>query len=548
MASSSRRFPGVFAACAVLVGSLFTYAPVASATVLPPIRHVFVIVEENESEATTFGVGSPAPYLSQTLTADGAYLSGYYGIGHASLDNYIAMVSGQAPNALTSGDCQDYVNFNSLDLLAANGQMSGQGCIYPSSVPSLMSQLDGAGYTWKAYEDSMGSDPARESATCGHPTVGGADGTEAESASPFDAYATRHDPFMYFHYVIDNPAECNADVVSLDSSLDQLKTDLTSVSTTPNYVFITPDLCDDGHDATCANGGAGGLVQADKYLQQVVPVILNSPAYQENGLLIITFDESEGDDSSCCGEFPGPDDLTNNILPGGGGPGGGLIGAVLLSPYISPGTVTGTTYDHYSMLATVEDIFGLSRLGEANCVATFGPDVFTGYPGVTAGAGDPSSPDCTADPDNISQATTTSTTTTTTPTTSPKPPVLTRLKLSSKVLGPSARKLTTTVSYVDSQAALTSFVIDRLLPGYRHNGHACTALPSGHHRPAHTKACTATQKKASFTHRDVIGTNKVTLNARAGGRPLPAGSYELVATPFASGLHGVPITVRFTIK
>jgi phosphatidylinositol-3-phosphatase len=69
---------------------------------------VFVIIDENESESTTFGPGSEAPYLSQTLVSQGAYLSHYYGIGHASLDNYVAMVSGQAPNPQTSGDCPTF--------------------------------------------------------------------------------------------------------------------------------------------------------------------------------------------------------------------------------------------------------------------------------------------------------------------------------------------------------------------------------------------------------------------------------------------------------
>jgi hypothetical protein len=125
---------------------------------------------------------------------------------------------------------------------------------------------------------------------------------------------------------------------------------------------------------------------------------------------------------------------------------------------------------------------------------------------------------------------------------------VTALKLSQKVLGRSARKLTASVSYVDSEAAVTSFVIDRLLPGYSGNGRGCTALRPGHRRPAHTRACTATHREESFTHRDVTGTNRVTLNARVGGRPLPAGSYELLAIPLAVGLHGHTITVRFTIK
>jgi hypothetical protein len=62
------------------------------------------------------------------------------------------------------------------------------------------------------------------------------------------------------------------------------------------------------------------------------------------------------------------------------GPGGGRVGAVLLSPFIKPGTVTTADYNHYSMLRTIEDIFGLSHLGDAAMpqVKPFGADIFTG--------------------------------------------------------------------------------------------------------------------------------------------------------------------------
>ncbi len=92
---------------------------------------------------------------------------------------------------------------------------------------------------------------------------------------------------------------------------------------------------------------------------------------------MITFDESDGpqsDSSACCEEKPGPD----SPLPGISGPGGGRIGAVLISPFIRPGTVSATPYNHYSSLASFESLFGLPRLAEASSVpATFGTDVFT---------------------------------------------------------------------------------------------------------------------------------------------------------------------------
>jgi phosphatidylinositol-3-phosphatase len=96
-----------------------------------------------------------------------------------------------------------------------------------------------------------------------------------------------------------------------------------------------------------AFGAPGGLVSADVFLQKWVPIIMNSPAYRKDGLLIINFDE--------IGSFT----LTF------GSYGGDRTGAVLLSPFITPGTVANTGFNHYSMLKTIEDIFGLDYLGYA---------------------------------------------------------------------------------------------------------------------------------------------------------------------------------------
>ena len=491
--------PLVRGACVAIAAGLVLLgaASVASAA-LPPVRHVFVIVDENRSEATSFGPGSAAPYLSQTLVSQGVFLPNYYGIGHNSLDNYIAMVSGQAPNPQTSGDCPTFAEFSSPSL-DANGQETGQGCVYPSNVPTLMSQLDGAGLTWRAYEDSMGSDPSRESATCGHPPLGQPDKTEVQT--PQDQYATRHDPFVYFHYVIDNTAECNANVVNLN----QLPTDLRSAGTTPNYVFITPGLCNDGHDATCANGGPGGLAQADTFLRTWVPRITSSPAFKQNGLLIITFDEAVGDSSACCGEVPGPYDQATGIQPGGSGPGGGVVGAVLLSPYIAAGTRSNTAYNHYSMLGTIEQLFGLPRLGEALGTAAFGTDVFT------------------------------------------KPPARdSRLKL--KPNHWSHQHPLMKIRYTDSKAAVTTLAIAELLAGYRYGHGKCKALARGRKRPKHTSACTVIKPIGGFTHRDRAGRNSIRFRDRVGRHTLAPGNYVLEVTPVLGGALGVSDTADFWVS
>jgi len=360
---------------AVLILLMVCGRPLAEVRKLPPIRHVFVLLLENQNAANTFSTSPQAPYLAQTLAKRGAFLPDYYGIGHASLGNYVALVSGQAPNERTQLDCPLYADFVPQQPgLDAHGQLLGLGCVYPDIVKTLPDQLEAAGLTWKGYMEDMGSDPDRESATCGHPRLGARDVTLFASAR--DKYAAKHNPFVYFHSIIDDQARCEAHVVNLEA----LRKDLRKRATTPNYVFITPNLCNDGHDPDCIDGTPGGLTAVEAFLRKWVPLITASPAFKHDGLLIITFDESEGSGpegaTACCGE----QSLASAQRPAGFiGPGGGRIGAVLLSPYIKPGTVSTVPYNHYSLLRTVEDIFGLPHLGYAAepDLQPFGTDVFT---------------------------------------------------------------------------------------------------------------------------------------------------------------------------
>jgi phosphatidylinositol-3-phosphatase len=390
---------GLLAALAVAVAACSSGSslPVTTTTVgattstagsgngLPAIRHVFVIMLENEGYPATFGNSTADPYLATTLPAQGALLSNYYATGHLSNDNYISFISGQAPNPSNQADCQTFADFPATATVAANGQISDSGCVFPASVPTVANQLSTSGFTWKGYMEDMGNLATREAPTCGHPAVGSPDRTQA--AIPGDGYATRHDPFVYFHSIIDNVAQCSAHVVPLGTTAGALppgapagttglQKDLQAVSSTPNFSFITPNLCNDGHDSPCVNqtGQASQLANVDAFLAQWVPLITNSPAFKKDGLLEVTFDEADiGSATACCGEIPGP----AAPQPGITGPGGGRIGTVLISPFIHPGTTSTVPYNHYSSLATIEVLFGLARLGQAKTAsATFGKDVF----------------------------------------------------------------------------------------------------------------------------------------------------------------------------
>jgi hypothetical protein len=333
---------------------------------LPPVRHVFVIMLENTGYAATFGSPANDPYLATTLPSQGALLEKYYGTGHFSNDNYVGFVSGQPSNASNQLDCGTYSEFTAGQ--DAQGIQQGTGCVYPSAVKTVADQLSAAGFSWKGYLEDMGNDPSRESTVCAHPVLGGSD--PSFTAESGDGYATRHNPFVYFHSIIDDPSVCNQQVVPLGTTggglpsgtpagVTGLATDLQSIATTPNFSFISPNLCNDGHDYPCKNvtsPSTSAVGDVDAFLRMWVPLITSSPAFQKDGLLEITFDEAEQptlDSTACCGETAGP--AASGGLNGLTGPGGGRVGAVVLSPF-----------------------FGLPRLGEAKTITTtFAKGVYT---------------------------------------------------------------------------------------------------------------------------------------------------------------------------
>jgi hypothetical protein len=367
------------AVLAVLAAMMLAGAVAQASAKVPFVKHVFIVVLENENASTTFGPHSQAPYLAQTLRKKGAFVPNYYGIAHNSLTNYVAMVSGQSPNIQTQADCQVYQDITPGTPMS-DGQVLGTGCIYPPGVETVGNQLGHAGYQWKGYLQDMNANaPKGQQSPCRHPAIGERD--PWQSATPTDEYATRHNPFVYFHSLIDFKRTCRQH----DVDYSHLRQDLKRPKSTPNYALLVPGLCDDGHDAPCANGDPGGLVSANRWLRKKMPTILRSQAFRHRGLLIITFDEgeatgSEGDSSGCCNEQPGPSIVPPNtpgfLTPG---PGGGRVGAVMISPCIKPGTVSNKSYNHYSLLRSIESNFHLPYLGYAGQAGLrpFGRDIFS---------------------------------------------------------------------------------------------------------------------------------------------------------------------------
>ena len=354
-----------------------TTTPAGSTTTTPttakalPIGHVFVINLENESFDETWTPSSPAVYLNKTLRPQGQLLTQYFGIGHASLDNYIAQISGQAPNPQTQADCTTFTDFVSTGT-GAYGQALGEGCVYPKSVPTIADQLDAAGKTWKSYQEDI-ANSATEPKTCRHPAIGAGDPTLA--ARKGDMYATRHNPFVYFHSVIDEPS-CAKNVVEPRRADDGSGVGIHHAEPGVHHAEPLPRRA---RRAVRRRSARRVDVGRRVPLEAWVPKILASPAFKADGMLVITFDEAElggahGDSSACCHTPPSP----NSAKPGLNGPGGGRVGALVISDRVKPGTTNATPYNHYALLCSLEDVWGLDHLGFAGApgLTCFGKDVY----------------------------------------------------------------------------------------------------------------------------------------------------------------------------
>ena len=259
-------------------------------------RHVVWIWMENHSEESIIG-SSQAPYLNR-LADDCGLATNYHNVTHPSLPNYIAATSG--------------LGYSALAAFASDCPPAG-GCTTPA--PSIFAQ----GETWRAYEESMPSN-------CDSSNSGN--------------YAVRHDPPPYYTTL----RGCSSD----DVPYSQLASDLAS-GRLPAFSFITPNLIDDMHDGTIADG--------DSWLAASLPKILASPQYRNGSTVVfITWDEGEGGTSDLCATN------TSDI--------GCRVPTIVVSPSTPRGTRSAGLFNHYSLLATAEQLLRLPTLGQAATAAT----------------------------------------------------------------------------------------------------------------------------------------------------------------------------------
>jgi hypothetical protein len=393
---------------------------------LPPIKHVFMIVLSNQDYNQTFGHYVNDPYLGKTLVAQGELVENYFAVAGGPLANEIALVSGQGPTPQTVGNCSAYQKILP-GKKGHRGQILGQGCVYPKTATTIAGQLAAAHQTWKVYVQTATPPKRARIETC-RPRIGSSNGAQTGVTQP---YGTWRNPFLYFRSLA-TKSSCPSTYVGLS----QLTGDLKSTSTTPALSYIVADACHDGSDVPCGPHAKHGIGPAEQFLKSVVPAIQRSPAYKTGGLIAITFDNApqigpNADSRSCCSTTVYPNlpatpattttttsttaassSSTTTSLPtttstttsstttttasssstttapnvGGGATdptgGGGQVGLLLISPYVTPGTSDVTDYyNHFSLLASLEKLFGLRPLGFASdpALPVFGVAVWNHY-------------------------------------------------------------------------------------------------------------------------------------------------------------------------
>jgi len=308
----------------------------------PRMDHVFVIMMENTSYKALLSPGNPNTRFIQQLAATDGLATRYFGVTHPSLPNYLAATSGQTWNS-NSDDTAQAPLFNH---------------------ENIVDQLEAAHVSWKAYMQSI-------------PFPG-----DLVDETPNGLYVRKHDPFLMYPDVYTDPGRAGNVV-----PLRQLGRDLSSGSV-PRFAWISPNICDDMHGGAAAcpfpsspsDPNQAKLFQdGNNFLRTWVGLITHSKAWTGHSAIFITWDEGGFSDSAPFGPLslrPGPDSPLLPATPadpatGGGGDlaggtayGGGRVPMIVVARGAGH-HVDRVFSDHYSLLRTVEENFGLPLLGNA---------------------------------------------------------------------------------------------------------------------------------------------------------------------------------------
>jgi phospholipase C len=372
-----RRLIRMAAASAMLLSLLFvlTVSP-AGATPLQQsngggqYQHIFYIMMENHAADEIFGNTADAPYINQ-LAAQYSIALNYYGVTHPSSPNYLAAISGSFQGIWDDCKAGQTVTCAPEEFGPDSGYTEGKELLTPAEIASatatphwfsgktIVDQLEDHGLSWKAYMQSMPYAgytgeyyPILQ--VNGQPTV-------------VKLYAQKHNPFMYFSDIRDSSERMNKIV-----PLTQLAEDLNS-NNVPNFVWISPDQCHDMHgisaasarlinDPGCATPASGldhsVIQQGDTFLSTLIPEIMQSKAWTEKSAIIITWDEDDyAGFSGCCHSPTGVNGVTL---------GGASAPFIAITSHDNDQVIDSSTqYNHYSLLATIEKLWGLGCLANA---------------------------------------------------------------------------------------------------------------------------------------------------------------------------------------
>jgi len=293
-----------------------------------PIDRIFVIMMENQSFDNVIGrhdsvkvTLQDTPFITSIAEANGLSTM-YFGTTHPSLPNYLALVSGQF------GDVHN-------DNPSCYAQPPpGPPCVSMRNIPTLVDSLESKGMTWAAYFQSM-------------PTTGF---LGVQFPSSVALYAQKHNPFVYFNTIAKNPAR-----LALLKPLDKLNADLALGAGAPQFELIVPDQCHDMHGQPPCGAFDALLREGDKAVKDLVTKIEASPAFTANSLIFVTFDEDDYSSTLGCCDSP--------HFQSGLDFGGGHTVTIVISGASGGPVVSDVPYNEYSILSTIENVWGLPLLG-----------------------------------------------------------------------------------------------------------------------------------------------------------------------------------------
>jgi hypothetical protein len=329
------------------------------------LQHLFVIMMENHGTDEIIGNTADAPYINQ-LAGQYGVASNYYGVTHPSLPNYLAALSGDFQGIWDDCKAGAGITCAPEEFVPGSGDATSALLLTPAEIASataaphwftgrnLVDQVEESGRSWKAYMQAL---PEVGSDVEFAPVING---------STVKLYAQKHNPFMYFADIRNSPDRMQRIVPAT-----QLDADLAS-GDVPSFTWLSPDQCHDMHGMSPSSAAKVGLPDCgypdsgldhkiirlgDDYLKETVAKIMASAAWQENSAIAIVWDEDDYSGfAGCCGSPVGT---------GGGVLGGARAPAIVINSRQVAPVASAHPYNHYSLVATIEALWGLPCLGKA---------------------------------------------------------------------------------------------------------------------------------------------------------------------------------------